>query len=1009
MARPSILRYWKFWLLGGLSWLLAGAAVSQPGPARLRPLSTADGLVNDVVQSIAQDQQGFLWVGTQDGLSRYDGSGFRTFRADERRAGSLLSNFVRAVAADSGRGGVWVGTGSGLCYYNPRTELFVPVAMGQTAGASFVHAVLLDKSGQVWAGTEDGLWRYEPRRQRLQRIAGPTGSARQNSIRTLAQDEAGVLWVGTGAGMLLRYDPLAHTLRHDRRHDSPGTAPVSALTARPGGGLWVGTEAGALRYLPPGPQPAIDLLPTGPVVRSLWADAAGAWVGTAAGLRYWPLPTTSPPPATPLLLTEPVQALCPDRVRQLWLGTENGLRRLDIRPSAFGRPLPAATTGAVWAVEATPAAVWLGTEQAGIMRFDRATGQVTEQLRHQSNDTTSLADNYVRALLAEPDGGLWVGTQRHGLDYRPPGVPGFRHFRHRPGQAGSLADDFVRCVYRDPLDGAIWVGTEGGLCRLADARSGRFVSYRHQAGVATSLPSNYVRCLRRDPAGRLWVATGGGGLCRLDDARTGRFTTFRADAQNQRSLASNFVRALAFDAPGRLWVGTEGGGLCRLDDAERGRFTTFGEGQGLPSELVYGLVADSATGALWASTNRGLARLDPATGRLTSFDSRDGLPQDDYNAGAATAGPGGQLLFGGPAGLVAFRPAQLPLPPRPQVLLTGLRRLNRPVALPDTALAQRRLLRIGPEDYVFSLEFAALDLRRAGRYPLLYRLEGFDREWLAAGPGREATYTNLDPGHYTFRVRGTDAPPGSGAALRLVVEPPWYGSWWFRLAVGLLVVGLGWLAYRLRVQQLLALERVRHRIARDLHDDMGSTLSNISILSQLAQTHQQAQRPAQAAALLTQIGDSSRRMLDSMDDIVWAINPAHDGLDDVTARMLAFASEVLEAQGVELHFDMAPGVEQLRLPMEARREFFLLFKEAVNNLAKYARAQHARISLRYAQRHLLLTITDDGVGFDPAAPAQGGGNGLTNMRARAAALEGTLAIETAPGQGTTLRLRVPLW
>ena len=170
----------------------------------------------------------------------------------------------------------------------------------------------------------------------------------------------------------------------------------------------------------------------------------------------------------------------------------------------------------------------------------------------------------------------------------------------------------------------------------------------------------------------------------------------------------------------------------------------------------------------------------------------------------------------------------------------------------------------------------------------------------------------------------------------------------------------------------------------------------------------EAQRPAQAAALLTQIGDSSRRMLDSMDDIVWAINPAHDGLDDVTARMLAFASEVLEAQGVELHFDMAPGVEHLRLPMEARREFFLLFKEAVNNLAKYAKAGHARIGLRYAQRQLQLTITDDGVGFDPGAPAQGGGNGLTNMRARAAALGGALVVETAPGQGTTLRLRVPM-
>jgi ligand-binding sensor domain-containing protein/signal transduction histidine kinase len=1005
MAKRYVNKCCYFLLLPVL--LAAGSRLSGQPAMQPRPLNTADGLVNDVVQSIAQDRQGFLWVGTQDGLSRYDGSSFRTYRADARRPGSLVSNFVRAVAADPGRGGVWVGTGSGLCYYNPRTEQFEPVAMNAPGDTYFVHAVLVDKSGRVWLGTEDGLWRYSPGTRQLQRLSGPAGSARQNSIRALVQDAAGVVWVGTGAGALLRYDPLHRNLRYDARYGPPGAAPLSALAAN-AQGLWVGTEAGSLRYLPAA-GPAVDMLPPQPgqaAVRSLWANAAGAWVGTAATLRYWPLPGLGQP--APIALSEAVQALRPDRAGQLWLGTESGLHRLDIRPSAFRQPLPGAATGAVWAVETTKTAVWLGTEQLGLLRLHPRTGAVAEHLRHRATDTTSLADNYVRALLATPDGGLWVGTQRHGLDYRPAGAAGFRHFRHRPGQAGSLADDFVRCVYRDPLDGSLWVGTEGGLCHLADARTGRFVTYRHQPGVATSLPSNYVRCVRRDPAGYLWVATGGGGLCRLDAWHPGRFITYRADAQNERSLPSNFVRSLAFDAQGRLWIGTEGGGLCRLDDAVRGRFTTFGEDQGLLSELVYGLVADSATGTLWASTNRGLARLEPRTGRLTTFDARDGLPQDDYNAGAAASGPGGQLFFGGPTGLVSFRPAGLPLPPRPKVLLTGLRRFNRPVVLPDTALGQRRLLRLGPQDYVFSLEFAALDLRRAGRYPLLYRLEGFDREWLAAGPGREATYTNLDPGHYTFRVRGADAPAGSGAVLRLVVEPAWYRTWWFRLAVGLLVAGLGWLAYRLRVRQLLALEQVRHRIARDLHDDMGSTLSNISILSQLAHNHQQAERPAQAAALLVQIGDSSRRMLDSMDDIVWAINPAHDGLADVSARMLAFASEVLEAQGVELHFEMTAAVESLRLPMEARREFFLLFKEAVNNLAKYAQARHATIGLSYAQRHLHLLIQDDGVGFDPAAPARGGGNGMANMRARAATLGGQLEVTSAPGRGTTLRLRLPL-
>jgi signal transduction histidine kinase len=221
-------------------------------------------------------------------------------------------------------------------------------------------------------------------------------------------------------------------------------------------------------------------------------------------------------------------------------------------------------------------------------------------------------------------------------------------------------------------------------------------------------------------------------------------------------------------------------------------------------------------------------------------------------------------------------------------------------------------------------------------------------------------------------------------------------------------VAVLFLLYRVRVRQLLALERVRHHIARDLHDDMGSTLSSISILSQLARNHQHENRPDQAAALLDQIGESSRRMMDSMDDIVWAINPAHDSMEAVTTRMRIFASEVLEARGIDFSFTVTPEVQGLRLQMRARREFYLLFKEAINNLAKYARCQHATIHLDHQHNRLLLTVRDDGVGFDMKAPAQGSGNGLANMRARAAALHGKLEIKTAPGQGTELRLSVPL-
>jgi signal transduction histidine kinase len=420
---------------------------------------------------------------------------------------------------------------------------------------------------------------------------------------------------------------------------------------------------------------------------------------------------------------------------------------------------------------------------------------------------------------------------------------------------------------------------------------------------------------------------------------------------------------------------------------------------------------EDAQGSLWVSTNKGIARFIPRTGQFHTFDVRDGLVQNEFNAGACHQGRSGRFYFGGVSGLVVFRPGEVRTNTVPSpVVLTDFRKLNQTVAL-DSTITERRVIRLKPRDYLFILEFAALNFRRPDQNRYKYRLENNDPTWIDAGNRREAYYTNLDPGTYTLRVRATNNDgivSQLAMPLTIVVEPPWYQTWWFRVLGSWGVFGVLFFAYRVRVRQLLAMERVRHGIARDLHDDMGSTLSSISILSQLARDHQQHQRPEQANRLLEQIGDSSRRMLDAMDDIVWAINPAHDSLDDVTARMRRFASEILESRGIDFTFRVAPSVQGLRLDMQARREFFLLFKEAVNNLAKYAQAGQAAITLSYQRHQLILTVKDDGVGFDPKAPAQGGGNGMANMQARAAALKGKLSIQTAPGQGTRLELSLPL-
>ncbi|WP_022824388.1 sensor histidine kinase [Hymenobacter norwichensis] len=1017
------------WLLVlGLLVLPRGAARAQAVEPVFRTLTAADGLAENSVYAIVQDRRGFLWVGTQDGLSRYDGVGFRTFRNDAQQPTSLGSNYVLSLCQDH-QGNLWAGTGGGLSRYNPRTNQFrtYRAAPIDSSGLSdnFVPTVLCDKQGRVWAGTESGLHRFNPRTQhfvRFQHLPSPQAmSIRRNAVRALAQDRAGVVWVGTGEGHVSRLDTLKGCLVPDVRLQPAGI--VTALCADRAGGLWVGTDTGLLRYRPADGepvrsfQPAANRLGSLPLaaIKKVFEDQAGTiWVGTTEGLCRYETATGTfsrvqhQPRSQHSLPENTVQALGQDRSGLLWVGTEAGLSCASLKPTPF-TSLPTGAAGPVWAVNSDMAGrVWVGTEEQGIICYDPATGR-RQQFRHRPTNPGSIAQDYVRALCFDRYGRLWVGTQNQGLDCLEPGSTRFIHYRHNPAQPNSLADDMIQSVYED-RQGCLWVGHNGGGLSCYNPATKRFTTFRHDPNNPNSLPNNFVRATFQDRQGRFWVATGGGGLSRYN-AQTNQFTTFRADGRNPHSLSSNSVRSILQDRRGTIWVGTEGGGFARLDDPQRGRFTTFREAQGLPNDVVYGMLEDPR-GNLWLSTNKGLARFSPRTQQFHTFDERDGLLQDEFNAAACHRSKAGQLYFGGVNGVVAFRPGVVHTNPvAPPVVLTAFRKFNRAIELPDTAITERRMLLLAPQDNFFSLEFAALNFQLPEKNRYVYQLEGFDKNWIPAGRRREATYTNLDPGTYTFRVRATNNDGvwnPQGVALQIVVAPPWYRTWWFQVGISWVVFGLLFMAYRMRVTQLLALERVRHGIARDLHDDMGSTLSSISILSQIARTHQQQHRPDQAAVLLDQIGDSSRRMLDAMDDIVWAINPDHDALEDVTARMRSFASEVLEARGIDFTFRVEPSVQGQKLGMQARREFFLLFKEAINNLAKYARCQHASILLAYQHGHLHLTVQDDGIGFDPANPAQGGGNGLANMRSRAAALHGQLTLDTAPGHGTTLHLKVPL-
>ena len=1051
-------------LLYALLMLVLPHVSAQPHPGahtgppllRFKRLTTAEGLSENSAYCLLQDRRGFLWIGTQDGLNRYDGAGVTVFRPAQRSSDTtaLASGFILALAPEPGSGAMWVATGGGgVARFDPVTEQFRSYRTGgrRPSGlpSDFVRTVFVDKAGTVWAGTEGGLARFDARARRFRPVrlrpdpadapsylTDPGADARRAAIHSLAQMPDGRLWVGTGDGRLAYVDDRANCLRTAWRPpaDEAGGAPtvgqraISALLADRWR-LWIGTEGDGLRAFEPATGRLRTYRPTGhpdalpaPGVRCLLRDRAGQlWIATSGGLsRYNPLTdsflTTRHNPGYPStsLPDDAVTALVQDRTGQLWVATESGVAVFANQPGTFAR-VPGAPPD-IWAIAPDSGGrVWLGSETRGVLLARPGADAPPAELPIGAG--AGLPNGFVRALWPEqanqrPTGRLWIGMQAHGLACYDPATGQIRRFRHNPRDTATLADDYVRGISQDRA-GRLWVGTEGGLSVL-DPATGRGHSFRANPADPQALPSNYVRQAFEDRDGRIWVTTGGGGLALLDAARRGRFTVFRHDPNRPASLPVDFVRCIVQTRDGHLWLGTEGGGLARLDDARpSGRFRVWRAAtDGLPADVIYAIVEDAA-GFLWLTTNRGLARFDPTHGTFRRYDSRDGLVRDEFNAGAGARAPTGHLYFGGPGGVLSFHPDSLRTNRvAPTVVLTGLRVFDERIRLPDSAIGARRVLRLRPTQNFLTFEFASPNLRLPEKNRYAYRLRGLDNRWITIDGHRpEARVTNRAPGKYTFEVKAANNDGVWTAAptvLKIIIPPPWYRAWWFRLGLLLAFLLLLWAAYQVRVNQLLALERVRHGIARDLHDDMGSTLSSISILSQIARQHHQHGRAEQVAGLLTQIGESSGRMLDSMDDIVWAINPAHDGLDTVTTRMRIFASDVLEARGIDFAFTVAPAVLDHRLEMRARREFFLIFKELVNNLAKYAQCQTASIALDVEQRHLVLRVEDDGIGFDTSAPARGSGNGMTNIRTRAAALRARLDFRTAPGQGTKVALRVPV-
>ena len=957
----------------------------------LRSWHADDGLPDNSIMSVVQTRDGYLWLATFAGLARFDGVRFVTFNS--AKTPGLQSDRFSSVFEDEA-GNLYIGHEHGeLTRY--RDGKFETSTVHETGARRKIAAINEDESGEVWMLNEEGTLVRE-------RDGASCSLPNVNGVAALARDTSGRLWVASNGQLAplknQQLVPLAATNGFTDEY-------VLGVCASRDGGLWVATP-GRMRKWHDGVWS--ENLGTNPCVTMITAmtelKSGGVSFGAGSGglciltpdkklLRYghdegfphdW------------------IRSLCEDREGNLWAGAGNaGLVALRVaQVETLEPPDHWQRRGGAQSVAAThDGAVWGTTEGAGIYRFLNGAWE-------HFGGSNGLSNQFVWCVSEDSKSNLWAGTWGGGMFIFKDG-----RFVIAPGMENVMPPMPAILHGRN---GVTWIGSAAGLLRW---ENGTVKLFGEKEGL--KLPD--VRAIAEAPDGTVWFGMVGGGLGRLRNGAVKQF--FKTDG-----LANDYLQCLHLDADGALWIGTFGSGINRLRD---GHFSHITTAQGLPNNLISAIEEDDR-GNFWISSRAGIFRVEKksldacADGKITNLNCRvyglgEGMPTLECSGGfqpAAARTPDGRFWFPTSKGLVRIDPAAAnathwPVPARIEELyangnlLTAGNTNNLPLEIPQGW--QR-----------FEFHYTGLSFITPEKIRFQTRLEGWENEWRDVGAKRVAEYSYLPPGEYHFHVRAsnTEGEWNSGEAeFAFVVQPHLWQRGWFELlnvfAVIAAVAGIVWQISRRRLRRRLeaaerqqAIERERTRIAKDIHDHLGANLTRISLLSQSA--HGELQNPAQAAAQLDRIYDTTRDLTRAMDEIVWAVNPQHDTLDSLASYLGNFAQEYLMPLGIRCRLEVPLQLPHWPITAEARHNVFLAFKEALNNIVKHAGATEVFIDLVTGADDFTLIVRDNGKGFDPGAvkPLPGRGNGLKNMAQRLGKIGGRCEITSSPAAGTEVKFSV---
>lgn len=1027
--------------------LIAQQKVLQQSPKEIREIamqgwSTAEGLSQGLINDMVVDKLGYLYVATKEGLNRFDGISFKVYRHTPNDPKSIADNFVSALYVDE-KNRIWAGTyNSGLDCFDPTTETFTHISLNAlNEKGSGLHNVALIKSignGRILVWIGDNLKVIELNTSKkgsllreIEDLYPGLNSAFQGNFKNknIICQSNGLIWIKSGKN-IFRYSakglepilvdiPLQNDfLTTEILWENPHTKQICLVLEN----SILQFDNTTNKFLPwlvlPAPYSFSNLV---------FADREGNIWSNFKNKYYLRINTKTASfelvePKSIGLNDGPIMLKAKlDNQGNIWLAS-NGWGLFKISPTYIYfkkvKSYPTKNFLYAWPFRISKKGLNAVYDPILIKDWANKIEQATLYIKGFRNT------EYKEHFAVDGDGKYWFAMNsiinKRTAIFKMDALSGaYSIIKEKKSSVSDIGFRDFQPIFSDRKN-RIWAAEHSRLDTVK-------IYLFEQAGKTTKefifpilqkSPSEQriVSDWAEDHEGTIWMATTMG-LFALSP-ETGQWKVYGEGGGKNKSLSLNKLLSICLDPnqPQKyIWIGTEGGGLNRLDKTT-GIITIFTIKNGLPNNVIYSIQSDSHKN-LWLSTNNGLCLFNPNTLMCRNFDKSHGLEGNEFNRYQFSKSNTGEIYLGGVGFNIHFNPEDFyTLSPPAKIVINGLKVLNKEIDIGkqdaqkepiiSKAIEYTKKITLQHNQSMVSFNYALLDLKNPASNYYRYKLVGLYNDWVDNGKKNEATFTNIEPGTYTFMVSGQngDGVWSNPAQIELIIEPAWWQTWWFNTILFIIFSSLLYMFFQYRVSKAVELEKLRNRIAQDLHDEIGSTLSSVSIYS-TALSKSLKNLPKNQSEIIDKISDSTINMMTTMNDIVWSINPANDSFENLINRMRAYASSVTEATDIKLNFDNNLDNLKIHISMLQRKNLYLIFKEAVNNSLKHSDCTHLSIKLSMTNKKLELVVTDNGKGMvaDNNFEPKMGGNGIGNMYSRAKESNGSISIVSRPNEGTSIQ------